>query len=346
VDCCVIEVGIGGRTDCTNVLTKPRACGITILDYDHQDILGDTLKEIASHKAGIMKSGVPVVTFDFQRDEPMQQLFSSSIEKESPLILTRDWSEYVEVSPLLQQKDTSIEFSINFLYQNTTIALVLAAIWLDRNIINNLEPILDYKGFGKCYKAPLFPINEKYIQGLKSLNYSGRGQILNLEKYPNVTFYIDGAHTPTSIEHSVQWYESNIPKENVYKILIFNCTKARKPEILFNYILNNLQTPFNHVIFCASKLKKFVDNSSAVVFKITGRITKQLEMEETWKNLCISRKIDLSPSTESIEAMETVLERIEQISIGSSKKLHILITGSLYLVGAILGALEQDTDVF
>lgn len=50
----VIEVGLGGRTDATNVV-QPDACGISSLGYDHQAVLGDTLTEIAYEKAGIMK---------------------------------------------------------------------------------------------------------------------------------------------------------------------------------------------------------------------------------------------------------------------------------------------------
>ncbi len=61
VDFAVIEVGLGGRLDATNVIT-PAACAITRIDYDHMDKLGHTLGEIAREKAGILKPGVPVVT--------------------------------------------------------------------------------------------------------------------------------------------------------------------------------------------------------------------------------------------------------------------------------------------
>jgi dihydrofolate synthase/folylpolyglutamate synthase len=60
-DLCVLEVGLGGRFDATNVIT-PVACAITSISMDHQDFLGDTLEQIAFEKAGIMKPGVPVAT--------------------------------------------------------------------------------------------------------------------------------------------------------------------------------------------------------------------------------------------------------------------------------------------
>lgn len=55
VHVCIIEVGLGGRHDCTNIVRKPVVCGITHLTLDHTDILGDTIQSIAQHKAGIFK---------------------------------------------------------------------------------------------------------------------------------------------------------------------------------------------------------------------------------------------------------------------------------------------------
>ena len=62
VDVAVLEVGLGGRWDATNVVPRPVVCGVTSLGYDHMDILGHTLTLIAGEKAGIIKPGIPVVT--------------------------------------------------------------------------------------------------------------------------------------------------------------------------------------------------------------------------------------------------------------------------------------------
>lgn len=61
-DACIIEVGLGGRLDATNILTNPVVCGIAQLGIDHQSFLGDTLAQIAGEKAGIAKTGAPLVT--------------------------------------------------------------------------------------------------------------------------------------------------------------------------------------------------------------------------------------------------------------------------------------------
>src|SRR5205085_1326068 len=67
IDIAVVEVGLGGRLDATNVIT-PELCVITPIDYDHEAWLGSSLESIASEKAGILKHGVPAV-FAAQRPE-------------------------------------------------------------------------------------------------------------------------------------------------------------------------------------------------------------------------------------------------------------------------------------
>ena len=59
-DLCVLEVGLGGRGDATNVIDRPAACAITSISLDHREMLGETLPLIAAEKAGIMKPDVPV----------------------------------------------------------------------------------------------------------------------------------------------------------------------------------------------------------------------------------------------------------------------------------------------
>ena len=62
VDVAILEVGIGGRLDATNCISAPAVCGISSLGFDHMELLGHTLPEIAREKAGIFKPGVPAFT--------------------------------------------------------------------------------------------------------------------------------------------------------------------------------------------------------------------------------------------------------------------------------------------
>jgi dihydrofolate synthase/folylpolyglutamate synthase len=64
-DACIVEVGLGGRLDATNVVESPIVCGIAQLGHDHHFFLGDTLEQIAAEKAGIAKPGAPLVTLAY-----------------------------------------------------------------------------------------------------------------------------------------------------------------------------------------------------------------------------------------------------------------------------------------
>jgi dihydrofolate synthase/folylpolyglutamate synthase len=64
-DACIVEVGLGGRLDATNVVAAPAVCGIAQLGVDHQSFLGDRIEQIAAEKAGIAKAGVPLVTLQY-----------------------------------------------------------------------------------------------------------------------------------------------------------------------------------------------------------------------------------------------------------------------------------------
>lgn len=84
VDIAVLEVGLGGRLDCTNICC-PKVCVITPIDYDHQKILGDDLGSIAREKAGIIKPGVPVISAP-QAEEAASVIRKVANEQNSPLL--------------------------------------------------------------------------------------------------------------------------------------------------------------------------------------------------------------------------------------------------------------------
>lgn len=98
IDAAVIEVGMGGRLDSTNVIV-PVAAAITNIDLEHTQYLGDTLGEIAFEKAGILKSGVPAVVGE-TRPEPRDVILARAAEIESPIrLLDRDFRYSLEGGP-------------------------------------------------------------------------------------------------------------------------------------------------------------------------------------------------------------------------------------------------------
>ena len=89
-DLCVLEVGLGGRGDATNVIV-PAACAITSISMDHRELLGDTIAAIAAEKAGILKPGISVA-IGAQPDEALQTLLAVAGQVSAPVMLRgRDW---------------------------------------------------------------------------------------------------------------------------------------------------------------------------------------------------------------------------------------------------------------
>jgi dihydrofolate synthase/folylpolyglutamate synthase len=100
-DLCVLEVGLGGRGDATNVVDRPAACAITSISLDHRELLGDTLPLIATEKAGIMKPGVPVA-IGKQRPEVLDVLLTAAERVGAPVLLHgRDWEVPAHPRPSL-----------------------------------------------------------------------------------------------------------------------------------------------------------------------------------------------------------------------------------------------------
>ncbi len=87
----VFEVGLGGRLDATNVLTKPEASIITSISYDHTHILGNTLEKIAFEKAGIIKEGVPVFVGEVSNEALKVILDVAKAKNSSAFVLNRDF---------------------------------------------------------------------------------------------------------------------------------------------------------------------------------------------------------------------------------------------------------------
>ncbi|MBR5599870.1 MAG: bifunctional folylpolyglutamate synthase/dihydrofolate synthase [Bacteroidaceae bacterium] len=97
VDVAVIEVGLGGRLDCTNII-KPDLCVITNISKDHTQFLGNTLRDIAGEKAGIIKSGIPVVIGE-TTPETKPVFSAKATEVDAPIIFAEDEMELRDATP-------------------------------------------------------------------------------------------------------------------------------------------------------------------------------------------------------------------------------------------------------
>lgn len=91
-DLVVLETGLGGRLDATNVIKAPKACAITKIGLDHTEYLGDTIEKIAAEKCGIIKFGAPVVTCSSQDGAAMSVILSACSKNNSRLFVTDEYS--------------------------------------------------------------------------------------------------------------------------------------------------------------------------------------------------------------------------------------------------------------
>ncbi len=112
-DYVVLETGLGGRLDATNVITTPVVCVITKIGLDHTEYLGDTIEKITLEKCGIIKKGIPVVTCSNQNSEALSVIRNEAEKMGSSLVISKDYSEYpISLTGDYQQKNASVAISV------------------------------------------------------------------------------------------------------------------------------------------------------------------------------------------------------------------------------------------
>ena len=205
----VIEVGLGGRLDATNVVA-PAVSVITPVSLDHTAILGDTIGEIASDKAGIIKPGVPVVVAP-QFPEADASIRSAAIARSSPLINVRDAATWQTDDVTVAGQQITIRTQKDVYRQN----LPLLGDFQVSNAavaVTAVETLMD-KGHDISHKAVL--------QGLATVVWPARLEVLSRE--PCVV--ADGAHNDHSISTVLQTLRSSLPHRGLTVVAGFSRDK-------------------------------------------------------------------------------------------------------------------------
>jgi len=200
VNAAVIEVGLGGRLDATNIVT-PRVSVITSLSYDHMAVLGNTLAAIAGEKAGIIKGGVPVVSAP-QTKEALEVLERVAKEKNSPFILVGADLKFKRLESSLDGQELAVSD------QQSAVSLRIPL--LGRHQIENAA--IAYTSL----KASGISIsNEAIQQGFAHVKWPARFEVLR--RQPPVI--IDSAHNRDSARRLRETLDEYFPQIPV--ILIF-----------------------------------------------------------------------------------------------------------------------------
>ncbi len=201
----VLEVGLGGEFDATNIIKKSMSV-ITSIDLDHTERLGKTIREIAKQKAGIIKPKSKVVVL--KENKGFKTIEKIAKEKNAKIILADDVEIEFEEKNYALVNNKKFEFNLLGDYQAQNLALALKA-------INSME----------------FKTSEKVIkEALKKVQHRAR---LEYQKEKNII--IDGAHNPHGASALREFLDKNF--KNDKKTFIFGCLKNKEYEKMLNFLI-------------------------------------------------------------------------------------------------------------
>lgn len=417
-DVLVLEVGVGGRFDATNVVPRPVACAITTLDLEHTDLLGNTIEDIAWEKGGIIKPGVPCFV------GPQLPQFAAAAMR----VLRECAAEagggapLVRVKPLPSNVHLGIVGDVQAINAGLALALVQqyhtrAATPATTNDDDDEASWVDMTSYLEAHEPTV-------REGLHACSWPGRCQ--RIDWGPKCTFFVDGAHTEESMRIAVEWFDSVAVKEpkgalcrRRRGVLVFNCGEEKTvPDLLGHLVARKTTGPegddgplrFDVVLFCpvASAKPTLAQTRPARAMLLEGpgeggrevslSYAQQLDREaltglcdaveeekrrgaetpslpwqhalrNTWRVLQAyhlstgqqppPQKDDNAKGTNNwaarLEAGDQAARTIVKPSVGDALEeikammadgealpLDVLVTGSLYLVGNVLGWLEKE----
>jgi bifunctional protein folC len=202
-DFAIMEVGLGGRLDATNVVDKPLITLITSISFDHQQFLGNTIKEISLEKAGIIKDGVPLVLYS-QDTEIMDNIIRVAKSKNSKVIV----NDLSKIKILENNKSGQIIDYKEF----RNLKINLLGSHQVKNATISLELLLELRKMG-------FEIsNESIYNGFLTVTWPCRFELVS--KSPD--FILDGAHNIDGIEKfisNINFYYKDSRKIAIFGVL-------------------------------------------------------------------------------------------------------------------------------
>lgn len=202
VEYAVLETGLGGRLDATNIVEHPCLTVITSISLEHTEILGDTVEKIAAEKAGILKPGVPVV-YDASEPEACHV-----IERRAAELDCQTYPVYPEKIKILLNTGKKIAFSYDSGYDVTEVTIPFGAPYQAQNGAVALQAVACLKDIPR----------EAIAGGFSRIRWKGRMQ----EVYPEI--YFDGAHNVSGIQRFLE-AAAQITKEPA--ILLFSMVKEK-----------------------------------------------------------------------------------------------------------------------
>ncbi len=192
VDVAVIEAGLGGRLDATN-LVIPDVSIITVISYDHTEILGTTVPQIAAEKAGIIKPHTPVVLAP-QVPEARRVLLAEAKQRQAPVIVPPSVHEYGQVTPLtVPASDEALARPT----QKFALSVEKGDLWVTTPLIGEHQAgnaALAYAALGVLRETGFDIQDRDFVIAMRELNWPGRIQLVAARPW----IVVDCAHNPAS----------------------------------------------------------------------------------------------------------------------------------------------------
>lgn len=296
-DYAVIETGLGGRLDATNVIT-PRISVLTPIEKEHTDILGNTLAEIAFEKAGIIKNNVPVQSagqdpevkavldeVGFKRNSEISYL-PDSVEK-TDIEITLEGTRFTAEPKIGQTETYTLPNTGEVFAENALLAILTVRQLAAVDLIDNLSVAV----IGKALASAFIP---------------GRFQIIGRSP----TVIVDPAHTPRSVKNAADTFKKTVKGK---RILIFAAAKDKKTEEIAAAVARQ----FSRVI--VTSFDGFRSGGGERDFEAFSRFNKKTAFEP-----------DPDSALKKAEAL------LAKKGKKGTEEGGILITGSFYLISRFL----------
>ena len=307
----VVECGIGGEHDSTNVL-PPEAVSAAVvsqLGIDHVAMLGDTVEKIAWHKAGVFKRGRKAFTRRLGAQPGVMDVLRSRAEEKGATL--------VELDDATVEAWGGVRGALEGDFQKYNQALAVMA-------------VREHLGMETDDASSLLDTPEVMIEGLREAKLRGRGEMVQRGE---VKWYLDGAHNRDSLEGVAMWLARELePDESV--VLVFNQLDRDVSELLATFIEairihTGRRDVFSHALFTSNDVEQPANAE-------TRDLAVQERAAATMRNLCPGCTVHMSDNI-----THTVAEA-QRIAEGETGKQKVLVTGSMHLVGGVLKVLEPQ----
>jgi folylpolyglutamate synthase len=286
-------------------------------------VLGKTLAEIASHKAGIFKKDVPAFSSD-QPPEALDVLEDQAKEIGASNLKIVKSGDVDDILP------TEVIVGLPGKHQrsNAALAILVVKSFLNQYKLRN--------------KIDFWPgqdentINEACYEGVRTVTWPGRGQII---KQDGIEFLLDGAHTIDSVQACVGWVKDMGDLDGTG--LIFNCTGGRNHRELLEplaALAMSRDGVFQRVVFCSNETYKTADYAPDLVNNSVEKdegLSMQKSLRDEW--------MELTGNEKGVEVVKSIEEALDVFRNGRKEAgQKVLVCGSLHLLGGVLTLLGAE----